>query len=376
MSVRKKIKVLVIDDSLLFRETVAKKLAEDPDLEVVGTAADPFSGRDKIIELEPDVLTLDVEMPRMNGIEFLRRLMPQYPLPVVMLSSVDSRVFEALEAGAVDFVKKPGVGKADRLDAMIRELCIKVKIASSARLSIHNKDNRSVRSSAGGISTSRQVSGSTRIAPSRVGRIHPAPIQCAAITDYIGKYDLIAIGASTGGTEAVERILKRMPQLLPPIVIVQHMPVMFTKLYADRLNHNCCLRVQEAINEQPILEGNAVVAAGEHHLTVVRRRGRLFVQSNRGEKESGHCPSVDRMFDSIAQIPNIRAIGILLTGMGQDGARGLLQLKRRGFPTIGQDEASSVVYGMPKVAFELGAVDYQRPLDEIADCLLSILVGD
>lgn len=345
MPVKGKIRVLVVDDSLLFRETVARLLAADPGLEVVGTASDPFMARDKIIEFEPDVMTLDVEMPRMGGIEFLKRLIPQYPIPVVMVSSADSRVFEALKAGAVEFVKKPEVGRADRLDAMIRELKIKIKIASTAKLGNQKQTIRrtSVR----------------------------APVKTGS-----GCCDLIAIGASTGGTEAVDRLLQAMPANLPPVVIVQHMPSVFTRLYAERLNQTTRLHVREAENYMSLYRGEAVVAAGDHHLTVIRRQGQLQVKSVPGEKVSGHCPSVDVMFRSITELPDIKAVGVILTGMGRDGADGLLEMRQRGMPTIGQDETSCVVYGMPKVAYDLGAVQQQAPLSDIPDLILKLLAGE
>ncbi len=342
MPIKGKIKVLVIDDSLLFRETVAAKLNEEPDLEVVGTASDPFMARDKILELEPDVLTLDVEMPRMNGIEFLKRLLPQYPIPVVMVSSADSRVFEALKAGAVEFVKKPDAGRADRLDAMVRELKIKIKIASSAKLG-----------------NQKQTANQMRVrSPLRTGT---------------QRLDLIAIGASTGGTEAVDKILRTLPASMPPVVIVQHMPSVFTKLYAERLNHNSRLNVKEAVDGLQVGRGEAIVAAGEHHLTVVKKQGGLFIESRKGVKVSGHCPSVDRLFESVCRIGSIQALGIILTGMGKDGAQGLLSMRRRGFPTIGQDEASCVVYGMPKAAYDMGAVEYQAALSEMPDLIINLL---
>lgn len=343
MSIKRKIKILVIDDSLLFRETIARGLARDESIEVVGTAGDPFVARDLIVELEPDVLTLDVEMPRMSGIEFLKRLMPQHPMPVVVVSSVSSNVFDALNAGAVDFVTKPGVGSVNGMENLVRELAVKVKIASTARVGRPAAANQEKRS---------------RIAPAGSNRC-----------------DLIAIGASTGGTEAVCSILKAFPADMPPIAIVQHMPPVFTRMFAERLDSSCALQVREAVDGMVLRPGQAVVAAGDLQMTLRASPEGLLVTSRPGEKRSGHCPSVDVLFESVPPLmkKGCTAIGVLLTGMGQDGARGLLAMRQAGAMTIAQDEASSVVYGMPKVAWEIGAAVRQASLAQIADLVMAEL---
>ena len=327
----KRIRVVVVDDSLVMREAIAAGLSEDPGLEVVGKASNPYEARDVIVELEPDVLTLDVEMPRMNGIEFLRLLMPQYPMPVVVVSSLSNIVFEALNAGAVDFVAKPGARSSREVQAFIQELIVKIKIASLAKVS-HMKRPTLTERIAGGKRDAKTV---------------------------------IAIGASTGGTEATLQVLKAFPPDMPGVVIVQHMPPVFTKMYADRLNAACLMQVKEAQDGDVVDVGRAFVAPGDQHLRLVPDHGVYRIRCAAGEKVSGHCPSVDVMFDSVADTAKRNAIGVILTGMGADGAKGLLKMRKAGALTIGQDEKSCVVYGMPMVAYNIGAVARQAPLEDI-----------
>lgn len=340
MGNNRRIKVLVVDDSLLFREALAQGISRDPGIEVVGTASDPFAARDKIIELEPDVLTLDVEMPKMSGIEFLKRLMPQYPLPVVVVSAVSGNVFDALDAGAVDFVTKPGASR-DAFNAFINELIIKIKIATTAKVGFLKRNYAGERFSP---AAGKEMS------------------NC-----------LIAIGASTGGTDAIFQVIKDLPRETPGIVVVQHMPPVFTKMYADRLNNSCKMEVREAENMDEVVRGRVLIAPGEYHMEVRNDGGRFFVKCYKGEKVSGHCPSVDVLFNSVAEHGGKKAVGIILTGMGSDGAKGLLNMKKKGHMTIGQDEKSCVVYGMPMVAFNIGAVNTQAPLDKIAEILINSL---
>jgi two-component system, chemotaxis family, protein-glutamate methylesterase/glutaminase len=343
LSIRKKIRVLVVDDSLIFRETIVKGLSKDEGLEVVGTASDAYSARDKILELQPDVMTLDVEMPRMNGVEFVKKLMPQYPMPVVMVSSATQTVFDALNAGAVDFVAKPD-SASHGVEAFINELVIKVKIASTAKVGKlkhtyqPEKDNG--------------IAGSGKIASNDV---------------------LIAIGASTGGTEAILEVIKDLPREVPGIVVVQHMPPVFTKMYADRLNNVCKIEVKEAQTGDVVRPGLALIAPGSFQLKVMHDRGGYFVKCYEAEKVNGHAPSVDVMFDSVADEAKGKALGVILTGMGNDGAKGLLKMRKNGAFTIGQDEKSAVVYGMPMVAYNIGAVQKQCPLGSIAGEMLSYL---
>lgn len=338
---RKKIRVLVVDDSLVFRELIARGLALDSALEVVATAADAYEARDKIIEFDPDVVTLDVEMPKMSGIDFLRRLMPQYPLPVVVISAVSDNVFEALNAGAVDFVTKPDMQNMRGLEALVNELVVKVKIASVAKVG-HWKQR-----AAGAAIDSRNGA------------------DCRGV--------FIAIGSSTGGTEAVYSILQAMPADAPGILVVQHMPPRFTAMYADRLNNSCPMEVREAKNGDRIYPGLALIAPGDYHMRI-KKTGTLYtVECRQEERVNGHCPSVDVLFESMAQVVKEKAVGVILTGMGYDGARGLLTMRRQGARTIGQNEQSSVVYGMPKAALEIGAVEKQASLEDLPRLIYTLL---
>lgn len=334
----KRIRVLVVDDSLVFREVLARGLASDPGLEVVGAASNPFEARDLIQELEPDVMTLDVQMPRMDGIEFLRRLMPQYPMPVVVISAVSNSVFDALDAGAVDFVTKPD-SSALALESFLNEIRVKIKIASTAKV---GKLKVSARRAEGGIH-------------------HP-----------FRKDMVIAIGASTGGTDALFQIIRQLPAQMPGILVVQHMPPVFTRMYAERLNDNCPMEVREAKDGDEVLPGRVLIAPGEYHMALEARAGKWRVNCYEGEKVSGHRPSVDVLFDSVSKVAGRNAVGVILTGMGHDGAGGLLKMRRAGAQTLGQDEKSCVVYGMPMVAFNLGAVAKQLPLERVAEELIAL----
>lgn len=355
LRVSKKIRVLVVDDSALVREILSKGLAQDPGIEVVGTAPDPYAARDKIVKLTPDVLTLDVEMPRMDGVEFLRKLMPQYPLPVVMVSALTERgkriTLDALEAGAVDFVTKPGANLAEGLATMMLELRTKVKIASGANVAYwkHRREEQRATASDGGV------------------------IACRALDETTDK--VIAIGASTGGTQAITSVVTRFPANAPGIVIVQHMPAGFTKMFAERLNGLAAMEVKEAENDDRVMHGRVLIAPGDHHMEVVRSGGVYRVRIGAGEKVCGHRPSVEVLMRSVAREVGANAIGVMLTGMGGDGADGIRAMREAGAKTIGQDEASCVVYGMPKVAFERGGIDEVQPLDEIAGTIITMLAG-
>ncbi len=329
-----KIKVLVVDDSLLFRETLSKGLRQYSFIEIIGVAGDPFEAKDKILELKPDVVTLDVEMPRMDGIKFLKKLLPSYPVPVIVISSLKESVFEAMDAGALDFVGKPQPGHDPA--EFIRDVSIKIKGASRAKIAYR--------------SAAPQIDLSTEGVK---GRVDPK--------------SLIAIGASTGGTEAIFSMLTKFSVNMPGIVIVQHMPPGFTKLYADRLNNSCELNVKEAEDGDIIRPGHVLVAPGDFNLTVRERQGIYTVKCAQTEKVNGHRPSVDVLFDSVASNVGSNAMGIILTGMGSDGAKGLLKMREAGAYTIGQDEKSSVVYGMPMAAYNAGAVMQQSPLFRIPD---------
>ena len=345
-----KIRVLIVDDSALVRQILASGLNQDPNIEVVGTATDPYDARDKIVTLKPNVLTLDVEMPRMDGVEFLRRLMPQYPIPVVMVSSLTQRgkqiTIDALEAGAVDFVAKPSSNVAQGLASMIMELRAKVKIASTANVS-HWKGYRPAPTPSVASSANRALAESTD--------------------------KVVAIGASTGGTEAIKKVICQFPASMPGVVVVQHMPPGFTKMFAERLNQLCAMEVKEADHGDRIMPGRVLIAPGAKQLRVIRSGGLYQVTCQPGEKVSGHCPSVDVMMDSVAQNVGANAVGVMLTGMGSDGSKGMLSMRKAGARNIAQDEASSVVFGMPKVAFELGGAERLVSLNDIAGSVISLL---
>lgn len=337
----RQIKVLVVDDSLLFRNMLVQSLESDPNIQVVAKVSDPYQARDAILKYKPDVMTLDVEMPRMSGIEFLRKLMPQYPLPVVMISSLNDKVFDALEAGAVDFINKPSNMDRASLELFLKqELVAKVKIASTARV---------------GNMKRTEAATSTRE------------------MNTVAKDRIVAIGASTGGTEAIFEVVKNFRRDIPGVVIVQHMPPGFTKMYADRLNNQCEVAVKEAQTGDKVLPGQVLIAPGDRQMRLVKVGNEFQVECKGTERVSGHCPSVDVLFHSVAKLAGKKAIGVILTGMGGDGAQGLLAMRNAGALTIGEDEASCVVYGMPKVAFDIGAVQYQVPLTSVARKVYSLL---
>ncbi len=338
----RKIRVLVVEDSMFFRELLVKNLNNDPGLEVVASARDPYEARDMIVKYKPDVMTLDIEMPKMNGLEFLRKLMPQYPMPVVMISSLSDKVFDALNAGAVDFVAKPSMTDRKKLEEFIsKELPVKIKIASTAKISNIKKAVVPI--------LSEKVSGDS-------------------------KELILAIGASTGGTEAIATIVKDFGPDIPGTVIVQHMPAGFTEMYANRLNDQCRVTVKEAKNGDKVVPGQVLIApGGECQMRLVKVGGAYQVEIKPGPKVSGHCPSVDVLFESVAKSAKSRALGIILTGMGGDGAKGLLEMRKAGARTIGQDESTCVVYGMPKVAFDIGAVECQEKLENIAKKTYAVL---
>jgi len=347
------IKVLVVDDSALVRDIIAKGLSQDPAIEVVGTAGDPYQARDRIQELHPDVITLDVEMPRMDGVEFLRKLMPQHPLPVVMVSALTERgkqiTLEALEAGAVDFVAKPKADIARGLEMMMMELRTKIKIASTANVS-HWKKMRPRHG---------------HVAPFAVPQKGSKPLHES--TDKV-----IAIGASTGGTEAIREILVHLPASMSGVVIVQHMPAGFTRLFAERLNSLCAMEVKEAADGDRIITGCALIAPGGQQMRVVRSGGVYRVAIRHEPPVNGHCPSVEVLFDSVAQQVGANAIGVMLTGMGADGADAMRRMRDAGARCLAQDEASCVVFGMPKEAYRRGGAEELVPLSEIAGRLLEL----
>lgn len=339
------IRVLVVDDSALIREVLSRTLGKDGDIVVVGTAEDPLDARSKIKELNPDVVTLDIEMPNMNGLMFLDKLMRLHPLPVVMVSTLTtkgaSETLLAMELGAVDFVAKPNADLAGGLEAFGENLRPKVRAAA-------HSDVRA-----------------------RAMRAVPANVPVRTAAGPAGS--LIAIGASTGGVEAIRAVLAGLPNDCPPIVIAQHMPAGFTTRFAARLDELTDLRVVEAVDRMPLEKGHAYVAPGDFHLRVERTSGLLKCRVTHDEQTSGHRPSVDVLFESVARQVGPLAVGAILTGMGRDGARGLKLMREAGAYTVGQSQASALVYGMPRVAFEEGAVMEQVPVEAVAGRLAAAL---
>jgi two-component system chemotaxis response regulator CheB len=331
------IRVLVVDDSAMVREILLRELSRDPGIEVVGSAPDPYIARDKILRLKPDVLTLDIEMPKMDGITFLRKLMKHMPLPVIVVSSLTEKggdlAMEALDAGAVEVMCKPGAAyTVGDMSVALRD-----KIKAAYRVPV----------------------GPRTTAPAA-----PAAVKRLALTRTTNK--VIAIGASTGGTEALQQVLKALPANSPGIVIVQHMPEHFTRSFAQRLDETCAIEVKEAEDGDRVSPGRALIAPGNYHMLLRRSGAVYYVQVKSGPLVSRHRPSVDVLFKSVAQYGGRNAVGVIMTGMGADGADGLKMMRDAGAETVGQDEATCVVYGMPREAYERGAVAYQVPLHRIA----------
>ena len=345
------IRVLIVDDSKLIRDVLTDILKEQPDIQVVGTAADAFEARDRIKELNPDVITLDVEMPKMNGLEFLDRLMRAKPLPVVMISSFTETgseiTFRALELGAVDFVLKPKLNEQTP-DDYGRVIADKIRAAKSARLR-----------------PPRRVDPNDTVSMPAVVTKKPVPRGVKT------SERLICVGASTGGTEAIREFLVGMPPDCPGIVVVQHMPENFTKMFAERLNGLCQITVKEAEHNDPILPGHAYIAPGGKHLWVKRDEGQLLAKLSTEPPMNLHRPSVDFLFLSAAKFVGADAIGVIMTGMGRDGAKGMLEMKGKGGWNIAQDEATSVIFGMPREAIEAGAVHEVAPLGKLRERALA-----
>ncbi len=332
----KKIRVLIVDDSAVVRKVFSEELSKYTDIEIIGTAPDPFVARDKIVALQPDVITLDIEMPRMDGLTFLRKLMKHYPLPTIIVSSLTPKggklTLEAMEIGAVDVIAKPGGSYT--VGNMSAQLAEKIRAASYAKITrkdfgVHEQDT--------------------------------PPLKALAQTSY----KIIAIGASTGGTEALKKVLTKLPTNSPGIVIVQHMPANFTAAFADRLDSLCQITVKEARDNDSVVPGLALIAPGNFHMILRRSGARYYVEVKTGPMVHHQRPAVDILFKSTAKYAGANAIGVILTGMGADGAQGLLEMKNAGADTIAQDENSCVVFGMPKEAIKMGAADKVLPLDKI-----------
>lgn len=340
------IKVLVVDDSVVFREMLRKGLNKYEDIEVVATARDPFEARDMLLEHRPHVMICDIEMPKMDGLTFIKKLLPQYPIPTIVISSLDSGAFDAMEVGAIDFVAKVSINKRNLQQEFVEEVASKVMIARNSKVVIGKKTP-----------------------------IKKEKVDYHSFDDkvYMENIDVIAIGASTGGTEAIANVVKNLPINIPGIVIVQHIPPMFSKMFAERINKCTNFNVKEASSGDEIKQGTILIAPGDKHMTVKRKGKKYVVMCEEGEKVSGHCPSVDVLFNSVANEVGERAVGVILTGMGSDGAKGLLEMRNNGARTIGQDRGSSIVYGMPKEAYTLGAVEKQCSLNKMANAILEML---
>lgn len=423
----KVLRVLIVDDSLVFRETLSKELGRFlPEGSILEKADNPFSARDKILEFKPDVMLLDVEMPKLDGIEFLKRLLAQYPLPTVVMSADDEYCSEALSAGACDFVAKPGSGKRFD-DAYLSDVALRLKTASHRK--IHTRsygwygdkggqsgerpvskstedckrlvDQRSVAEGVGSGSTFVDSNAHNRrrtqdkenypvreIQEDRSSESNPDVNTVPASEDDTGsetksgkislktrKISIIAIGASTGGTIALTKVITALRPPLPPIVIVQHIPANFSRLFAERLNSECVLEVKEAKDGDGLEPNHVYIAPGGLHMRLVRTITGIKIECAPGKPVHSVCPAVDVLFDTVANLYGREALGVILTGMGKDGASGLLKMRKAGATTLGQEERGCTVYGMPKVAWNIGAVQRQLPLDAVAGTIMAIAAG-
>ena len=336
-------RVLIVDDSAVVRKIIAESLSKEATIEVVGSAPDPYIARDKILSLKPDVVTLDIEMPRMDGVTFLVKLMRHHPLPVIVVSSLTPKggdmAMRAMEAGAVEVMCKPGASYT--VGEMAVDLIDKIKAAAQADVSRHNGER---------------------------GGAPPSPGALPHTT-----HKVVAIGASTGGPKALRELLRRFPPNAPGALIVQHMPEGFTATFAERLNGECAVEVKEAADGDAVVPGRTLIARGDKHLTLTRSGSVYVARVKDGPRVCRHRPSVEVLFNSVAQHAGKNGLGVILTGMGKDGAGGLLKMKRAGSTTIAQDERSCVVFGMPKQAIELGAADYVEALEDIPDRIFQCL---
>jgi two-component system chemotaxis response regulator CheB len=355
-----KTKVLIIDDSAVIRKILSTSLSKYKDIEIVGTAPDPFIARDKILSLKPDVLTLDVEMPRMDGLTFLKKIMTYLPTPTIMVSSLSQDgcdvTLKALEIGAVDYVAKPTNRHSSDVRNVIDELYGKIKIASRIKMGSN------------GNGKTRKVS-HRPIAP----QVKYSEKTQQNYTLFKGTHKIIVIGASTGGTEALKEVLVQMPPDSPGIAIVQHMPEIFTKAFAQRLDSLCAIKVTEGRNGDSLTPGKAIIAPGNYHMKLRRNGAMYHIETTQEERVHHQRPAADVLFESAAKYAGMNAVGVILTGMGADGAKGLLKMKEAGAKTLAQDEESCVVFGMPKEAIKLGAVDKTVTLQKIPENILTFI---
>ena len=335
------IRVLTVDDSILFRTVIKNEFSRIDDIDIIDTAANAVEAEEKIMRLNPDVVTMDVEMPGMNGIDFIKSFLPKKRVPFIVITSSPTRAFDAISAGAVEFMKKPLVQNSADMSAFSEKLASTIRFSAKAKV---------------------------RQAPVRP---ISTPQKSLDLPTGGRANSIIALGASTGGTDALIEVVKRLPANSPPVVIVQHMPAGFTQMYAERLDKICKMSCKEAADGDRLRPGLIILGAGGYHLRLQKDARGYYVTSKPGAKVSGHCPSVDVLFESVAEAAGPHAVGAILTGMGADGAEGLLKMRKSGAYTIGQDEATCVVYGMPAVAFRNGAVMKQLPLDRIAEEIIS-----
>lgn len=402
-----KIRLMIVDDSILFRSWLVQNLGADPRFEVVGYAVNAIDAKNKLPRLKPDIMTLDIEMPGMSGLDFLREVLPAHPLPVILVSSLNMRVFDALAAGAIDFVRKPNMEVGGDKETFLSTLKAKLSVGANARVRLPSQTAGSTpgtgSSQAAGLLTGTTAGFSTAQKPSSgIGTAGTAfrssapgkpasanyAVSSGTGTDSgqshaLGRnmrfsnvkfgVDLIAIGASTGGTEAILEVVRQFPAKMPGIVITQHMPPGFTAMYAERLNRLCNLEVKEASHGDKIRPGLILLAPGGLQMRVVRLGSGYSVSCTDEAKVSGHRPSVDVLFDSVAANVKGRAIGVILTGMGADGAAGMLRMRKAGAYTIGQDKDTCVVYGMPMEAYKIGGVCQQAPLSTIPQVVMAQL---
>lgn len=349
----KKIKLLVVDDSLFSQALIKKIIAETTDIEIIATAKNALEAVQLIKQKDPDVVLTDVEMPGMNGFELVKKMMQEKPVRFIIMSSLNRSVFDVLHAGAVDFIKKPDMASADNKEHFKKTLTAGIRSAAKANLSATTQCSTSAKSVTAGTSDADKK---------------------LIISKNNLAYGIIAFGASTGGTQTLTEILKKIPTNAPGIIVVQHMPSGYTEMFAKRLNQLCAIEVKEASNGDVIKKGTALIAPGGIQTSIKRTPdGRYVVSCHGTEKVSGHCPSVDHMFDSVARVAGKNAIGVILTGMGRDGAMGMLNMRKNGAYTIGQDKDSSIVYGMPYEAFKLGGVTKQVAYQDIASEIVNKL---
>jgi len=347
-----KIRLMFVDDSLFFRTFLQQRIGKEPAFETIGSFGDPVEALAKVPSLKPDVIVVDMEMPKMRGNEFIRKCLPRNPkVKALVISALSNNVFDAMQAGAIDFIAKPGSRSGFDEAQFIQELIQKIKVAAEAKTH-----------------TSEDYAKARPAAPARPG----SALTRIATLSGVSSKSVIAIGASTGGTEAILEVIKNFPPQSPGVVIVQHMPPVFTKMYAERCDKTCKMSVKEAQSGDRVVRGNILIAPGGDQQMYLRSDANgYYVNLTNGPKVSGHCPSVDVLFESTAKTAGRNAVGVILTGMGADGAKGLLAMKRAGAYTFGQDEASCVVYGMPMEAFKMGAVNEQLTLTAICDAVLA-----